>query len=301
MPRKDRIDLTGAIILASLSIIFAFNQISIRFINDGFQPIFGAALRSLLAAGCIWVWMRARGLSTAIQPGTVPMGLLLGAIYAAEFICIFLSLDLTTVARGTVILYTMPMLMALIAHFLIPGERMTQRKAAGLVLAFAGMAVAVVDPDRDAHGGNLLGDLLMLGGAFLWACLTLLSRRAGAAGMSPVMQVLWMQAVSMPLLLVASLGFGPFLRDPTLAEAGWLVFAAVIVVAGGFLIWFSMLSIYPASGVASFAFLTPVLGLLLAWLMLDEPLSPALLAGGALVLAGLILVNRPARAAPAAD
>lgn len=298
MPRKDRIDLTGAVVLASLSIIFAFNQISIKYINDGFQPIFGAALRSVLAAGCIWLWMRARGHSTAILPGTVRLGLLLGLVYAAEFVCIFLSLDHTTVTRGTVILYTMPMWMALIAHFVIPGERMTPRKAAGLALAFGGMALAVIDPERGAGGGSIAGDALMLGGALLWACLTLLSRTAGARGMSSEMQVLWMQAVSVPVLLVVSFAFGPFLRDPTVGEIGWLVFAAVVVVAGGFMIWFSMLAIYPASGVASFTFLTPVLGLVLAWAMLGEPLSLALIAGGALVLAGLVLVNRPGRQVP---
>jgi drug/metabolite transporter (DMT)-like permease len=63
-------------------------------------------------------------------------------------------------------------------------------------------------------------------------------------------------------------------------------------VAGGFIGWLWLLSVYPASTVASFSFLTPVLALFLGWMFLDESLTPALLAAAALVGAGIVLINR---------
>ena len=62
--------------------------------------------------------------------------------------------------------------------------------------------------------------------------------------------------------------------------------------------WLWLLTIYPAAGVASFSFLTPILGLSFGWLMLNEPIGPGILGAGALVATGILLINRrPADAA----
>jgi drug/metabolite transporter (DMT)-like permease len=68
----------------------------------------------------------------------------------------------------------------------------------------------------------------------------------------------------------------------------------VAVVSAGFLFWFWLLTIYPASSVASFAFLSPIFGVGLGWLLLGEPVGPGILVALVLVCAGLVLINRPA-------
>jgi drug/metabolite transporter (DMT)-like permease len=90
------------------------------------------------------------------------------------------------------------------------------------------------------------------------------------------------------------------LRDPDALAWGMLAYQAVIVVALGILLWFWLLSVYPASGVASFGFLTPVFGILFGWLLLDEAVGPAVFGAGALVALGIWLINRPARATASA-
>ena len=101
--------------------------------------------------------------------------------------------------------------------------------------------------------------------------------------------------VSAPILLVASLFFGPFLRDPTMLHVAGLGFQIVAVVTAGFLLWFWLLSIYPASGVASFSFLSPVFSVLLGWLLLGERISASIWAALLLVALGILLINRPRR------
>ena len=64
------------------------------------------------------------------------------------------------------------------------------------------------------------------------------------------------------------------------------------VVAVGFTVWFWLLSVYPASGMASYAFLTPLFGVLFGWLMFGEQLTVGLVIALALVGAGIWLVNR---------
>ena len=290
MPRKDKIDTAGALMLVGLAVLFGFNQVTIKVVNMGFNPVFAAGLRSVIAVVAILVWMRLRHVPVRVAAGTRGVGVVMGVIFAAEFLCIYLALDYTSVTRATVILYSMPVWFALAAHFFLPSERITPIKAAGLALAFAGMAVAMVDKGSAPAGASTwLGDVLALGGALGWAAVTFAARRAGAKGVGPEMQLFWMVAVSAPLLILAAPLFGDWLRVPGVLPVVGLV------LAGGFLLWFWLLGRYPAAGVASFSFLSPILGLFLGWAILDEPLSPMLIGAAGLVALGLVLINRPAQ------
>ena len=296
--RKDRMDVAGAVALIGLALLFACNQVSIKIVNGGFQPLVGAALRSAIAAVCVAAFMLAAGRSFRVAPGTGWLGLAVGAAFAAEFVCLYIALDLTTVTRATVFMYSMPVWLALAAHRFYPGERITPIKALGLATALGGVVVALADRGGGGAAAPLLGDVLALLGAMGWAAVAVLARAQGARGVSPEMQLLWMLVVSTPLLFAMAPLFGPFLRDPGLLEWGVLVAQSSVIVAAGFLAWFWLLGRYPSGAVASFAFLSPVFGILLGWGLLGEPVGPLLLVAGALVAAGLVLINWPRRGPP---
>ena len=295
MPPKSQMDAFGAISLTGFALLLAFNQVLIKLVNDGLQPVFFAGLRSVGGALVIFAWMKFRGLSLTIAPGTIPAGLLIGAVFAFEFVCLFWALDLTSVTRTSVIFYTMPMWLALAAHVLIPGERLTPMKSAGLLLAFAGVVVALTLRGEAAGETSLLGDVLALLGAMAWAGIALCARATKLREVRPEVQLLWQLAVSAPLLLLASLFFGPLLRDPQMIHWAGLGIQIVVIVSAGFLFWLWLLSIYPSASVAAFSFLTPVFGVTLGWLVLGEDVGPGILIALVLVCGGLVLVNRPAR------
>jgi len=297
MPRKSRIDAFGAVSLTGFAVLLAFNQVVIKVTNDGLQPIFFAGLRSLFGALCIYLWIRARGLSARIAPGTVPAGLLIGALFAVEFICLFLALDYTTVTRVSVIFYTMPIWLALAGHVLIEGERLTMMKSAGLALAFLGVSVAIVSRSGGDGEASLLGDLLALAAAMGWAGIALCARATKLKEVRPEMQLLWQLTVSAPILLALAPLYGPLLRDPQAIHWAGLAFQVVVVVSAGFLFWLWLLSIYPAASVAAFSFLSPIFGVALGWALLDEAVGWEIGVALVLVSAGLILVNRPPRTA----
>ena len=106
------------------------------------------------------------------------------------------------------------------------------------------------------------------------------------------MQLFWMVLVSGPVLLALSPLFGPLIRDLQPVHIAGLVFQSSVVVAGGFICWLWLLSIYPATSVASFSFLTPVFAILMGWLLFDETITPAILGAGLLVALGIVLINR---------
>jgi drug/metabolite transporter (DMT)-like permease len=292
MPRKDRIDALGAAALVGMALLFAINQVSIKLLNTGFQPVFLAGLRSCLALVCIYAWMRFRGHPLHFSARTAPAGLLMGLFFAAEFLFLFLALDLTTVVRTSILFYSMPVWMALMAHVGLPGERITAQKGVGLALAFAGTAWAILDRGGAAGKASLLGDLCALGGALGWAGTAYMARGSAMVRERPEMQLFWMVLVSGPVLLSLAPAFGPLIRDLQPLHFAGLFFQVVIVVTAGFIAWLWLLSIYPASGVASFSFLTPVFGLTLGWLLLDEPIGPGILGAAALVCVGIVLINR---------
>ena len=291
--KRDHLDTTGTVVLLSVTLLFAFNQIIVKFVNTGLQPVFFAGLRSAIAVFVVWGWLAFRRRPPRLTRRALGAGILLGLVFSAEFLCLFIALDLTTVGRTSVIFYSMPVWFAILAHFGL-GERITPVRAAGLALAFAGAAWAILS--RPASGeGSLAGDLFALGGAIGWAATAFIARRPTMRAEGPEMQLFWMVLVSAPVLLMVSPLFGPLIRDLQPIHLFWLVFQASVVVAGSFIAWLWLMSVYPSSTVASFSFLTPIFALTLGALIFGETVTWAILGAVALVAVGIVLINRPTR------
>jgi drug/metabolite transporter (DMT)-like permease len=216
----------------------------------------------------------------------------MGTVFAAEFLCLFMALDLTLVSRASVIFYSMPVWMGLLGHFFLPGERLNGIRALGLLLAFLGTAWAIFSRPEGAGAASLWGDLFALGGAWGWAGTAFLARKTSLREAGPEAQLFWMVAVSAPILLVVSPLFGPLIRDIQPEHWLWLLFQSSVVVAGGFVAWLWLLSVYPTTTVASFSFLTPLFAILLGYILYGEPLTLALAVAFLLVASGIILINR---------
>ncbi|MFN4191869.1 MAG: DMT family transporter [Tabrizicola sp.] len=293
--RKDRLDGFGISMLLGVQGVLAVNQVLIKVVNAGLQPVFFAGLRSLLAIGFVWAWLVWRGRPPRLRRASLGAGLLIGAVFAAEFLFLFLALDLTSVGRSALIMYSMPVWYSLLAHFGL-SERITKTKAAGLALAFAGCASAILSRP-DTGEASLAGDLCALGAAWGWALTAFIARRPVMRAEGPEMQLFWMVLVSAPILLLAALLFGPLIRDLQPVHILGLLFQSSVVVAGGFIAWLWLLSVYPGATVASFSFLTPVLAVGLGALVFGETVTGSILVAVILVAAGIVLINRPPRQA----
>lgn len=294
MTGKDRIDATGAAWLVGFALLFAVNQVAIRWTNQGLQPVFYAGVRSWVAMVPVALWMGWRGIPLRIAPGTVGAGLLIGLAFSAEFLFLFLALDLTTVVHTTILFYAMPVWLSLAGHFFLPGERITGFRAGGLALAFAGVSLAIVS--RGGGGSaSLAGDFCAVLGSMGWAATAFLARGSAMRRERPEVQLMWMLAVSGVMLVGLSPLFGPLIRDLVPLHLVALVVQAVVVVAGGYIGWLVVLSLYPPAPVASFSFLTPLFGVVLGWLVLGEPVGPGTFVALALVAAGIVLMNRGAK------
>ena len=294
MERKDHMDLFGATALIAFALHLAFNQVVIKVTNGGFGPVFQAGLRSLGAVVVLMIWMRLRGISFRVPRAAVFGGLASGVFFTLEFICLYSALDITTVSRASVIFYSMPVWLSLFAHFAFPGERLTGRRALGLVLAMAGVAIAL--SDRSGGSTSWAGDLLALGSALSWAMIVVCVRLTPLSEVPPAQQLMFQVMVSAVILLALAPFVGPLLREVAWIHVAGLLFQIVAVASLGFLAWLWLISIYPSSSVASFSFLSPVAWVLLGWLLLSERVAPSVWAALVLVASGIWLINRKPRA-----
>ncbi|MEM1235664.1 MAG: DMT family transporter [Pseudomonadota bacterium] len=292
---KDHLDTFGTVSLIAFALLLAFNQVVIAVGGDGWQPVFMAALRSLGAAVVLFAWLKFRRIDYGLERRMWGTAVLMGAIFGFEFLLLFTALDLTSVSRASVIFYAMPVWAALGSRVFL-GERFTAQKAAGLTVAFLGMAWAIWD--GQATGGSLAGDLCAMGASMGWASILLVIKGSNVKDLPAEVQLFWQVLISIPVLLVGALFFGPLVRELELIHWAALIFQIFAVASFGFLFWFWLIKIYPATSVASFSFLSPVFSVLLGAILLGEAVGVQLLGALLLVTLGLILINRRPRQVP---
>jgi drug/metabolite transporter (DMT)-like permease len=290
MQRRTRIDALGATLLLGFTLLMGVNQPMMKIVNEGLAPAFQAGLRSLCAFPLILGYALLAGRRLALGDGSLWPGIAAGLLFAVEFILLFEGIEHTSVARASVMVYSMPVWVALGAHFLIPGERLSRRRALGLALAVAGVATALLRNEAPLSPLAFLGDLMCLGAALLWAATVILIRTTALSRSGPEMQLLYQLGVSAVVMIAYAVIDGPVLRLPNVLT--WTIFSAqvVFVVAVGFLTWFWVLQVYPASDMAAFGFLSPVFGVVAGRVVLGEPVTPSVLVALALVGAGIFLV-----------
>lgn len=291
---RPAIDGFAAVMMLMLTFSWGLNQVAIKLSNVGYNPMFVVLLRSAIGGALVFLWCRWRGIALFERDGTLVPGILAGVLFGAEFALIFIGLEYTSVARATLMINTMPFFVLIGGHFLL-GERITLLKLIGLVLAFIG--VALIFSDRLSLPGPeaIIGDLLCLAAGFLWAATVLVIKGTRLSQASAEKTLLYQLAVSAlfvaPLMPLA----GPLLRDISWVATVAVAFQAVFVVAFTFVLWFWLMRNYPASGLSSFAFLTPAFSVILGGVLLGETLSVQIFAALALIAVGLYVVNRPAR------
>lgn len=291
MERKDKIDPIGAVALTLFAVLLAYSQVVIKQTNVGFQPVFLTALRSCGALVFLLFWMKFRSIKIARPSRALALsGLLAGLLFTIEFICLFVALDLTDVSRASIIFYTMPVFMAIAAHFLFDDEKLTKIRSFGLVLAMSGVIWVMLG--RTDNATSWVGDLVALGASLSWAGIALTVRLTPLAHEKSEIQLFWQLCVSSVLLMAISPLFGPLLRELAPIHFLGLAFQIFAIASFGFLFWLFLMKRYPASGVASFSFLSPAFSVLMGWAILDETIGPEIIGGLVLVASGLVFINR---------
>ncbi|MBP0590198.1 DMT family transporter [Paraburkholderia sp. LEh10] len=279
-----------------LCLIWGLQQAAMKAVAADVAPLLQVALRSGVAAVLVWVFgrliVRDRWLAgVARGPGS-----LVGVLFAAEFLFVAEGLRFTTASHMAVFVYTAPMFAAVGLQMVLPAERMTRAQWTGIAIAFVGIVITFVGPGATGRADPsasdwMLGDLLGICAGAAWG-LTTVAVRATRLSDAPATQTLFYQlawAFVVPLPFAVISGQSHFHGTP-LAWAS-LGFQAIVVCFGTYVAWFWLLRIYLASRLGVLSFMSPLFGVAMGALLLHERLDPTFIAGAALVLAGMLVVN----------
>lgn len=294
--RKQHLDTLAVTLLLVCCVFWGFQQILIKTTVAEVPPLWQASIRFAGAAVLLWLWCLARGVPLFGRDGTLGAGLLAGALFAGEFSFIYLGLRDTTASRLTVFLYTSPFVVAVLLPRFVPAEKLRPVQWAGLVIAFAAVAIAFSEGFSGASTPRQLrGDAMALAAGVLWGLTTLVIRASAMSRISAEKTLFYQVAVTALVAPLLSLALGEAWSLSYSAYA-WTSIALQTAIGAfaSYLTWMWLLRHYPATRMSSFTFLTPVFALVFGVALLKEPLTLQLVLALAGVAAGIVLVNRRA-------
>jgi len=255
------------------------------------------ALALLLLLG--WLFARS-GLGTlrALRPkqwAGLALGGALGVFgYAAFFL---MGLQHLPAGRAALVVTTNPVLTLLLAAWLFR-ERLSAWIGLGMALAVVGAVVVLTHgaPWTLFTGGAGVGEALLMGCVVCWSAYTLLGRRL-LGGIDALTTTAVTAGFGLLLLLAAARVFegGAALALPLQLGAEWwgaLLFMVVGSTVLAYAWYFEGVAALGAGAASAYISLVPVFGVAVATVWLGEPIDASLLVGGALVLAGMVVMNR---------
>jgi drug/metabolite transporter (DMT)-like permease len=320
--------LGGGVLLALVTVylVWGSTYLAIRFAIETLPPLTMAGLRFLVAGGLLYAWARLRGAPRPARahwaPSTAIGAFLLlggngGVVWAEQHVASGVTALLVAVE---------PVWIAVLAPLLLGHRRAGARVAAGLVAGVLGVGVLVLDPrGLDPTSVDPLGAAVVVAAALSWAVGSLVSLRfvlPESRALASGMQMLTGGA----LLAIAGGVAGEWSRLGAVAPSArsWAAFGYLVVF--GSIVAFSayayLLRAARPTVAATYAFVNPVVAVLLGWAAAGEPLTARVGVAAALILAAVALLvsdgrrkrdeapegasgaaeaRSPARSAPAAE
>lgn len=194
--------------------------------------------------------------------------------------------SLASILNGTV-----PLFVIVIAALFLRDEPITVNRVVGLLVGFVGVVILTSRGLGSIGQANLAGELALIGSAISYAAGNVYARR-NVQGLRPMIPAVFQVAFALVITTVLAFVFERPLdvrlnRDALVA----VIWLGVLGSAFAYLVYFRLLKRWGATRTSMVAYLLPVFGIVLGFLVLSEPIDGRLLVGTALVIGGVALVN----------
>jgi drug/metabolite transporter (DMT)-like permease len=281
-----------------MTTLWGMNFFAAKVVTAQLAPLPAAGLRSLIGAIaiCAYFFATYRGGRDTGSRKQILQFMGLGAIGVGLNQYFFMEgMSRTSVSHGALIIALTPALVLVLAA-IVGQERMTALKVAGLVIAMSGIAMLQTGGDK-SKGSSLLGDALVFGAASSFATYSVLTKRLAA---SADVRANGLTVVTYGFI-GSALAFAPALAwtvpQIPVALIGWQAWAGLLYMSLAssvicYIIYYRALESMPASRVSALSYLQPLVAIGTAIPLMGEPITKSLIAGGALILIGVVLAER---------
>lgn len=279
---------------AAVYVLWGSTYLAIRYGVRDLPPALMAGVRFLIAGAILLAWLlwKKAPLPTLSRLGPVALtGMLL--LFGGNYLVTYAELTVSS-GMAAVIVANLPFFMAGLEALRRDGERLSSLGVLGLLIGFAGMLILMWPKITAGGGGGLRefrGELALLGANLCWAAGSIYSKHH-VRGVATLTAVAFEMLIAGAALCAAGLLLGEaprFHLTPRAAAAvAWLIFAGSLA---GYSAYIWLLHHVPAARVSTYAYVNPIIAVLLGWLMLEETLDWRMAAGTAVILGGVAAVN----------
>jgi drug/metabolite transporter (DMT)-like permease len=283
-----------AAVLGILTFIWGTTWAAIAISLRGFPPFAGVALRFAIAGALLVVYARISGIPLAPVDRREKRLRILHAMltFCGSYGVVFWAEQWVPSSLASVLFATFPLMVAVMAHFVLPNERMTPAVAIGSVLGLAGIG-AIFAEDFELLGGSMVAvaSLVMLTSPLAGATVSVAVKRWGS-GMNPVSfnaVAMVYAAPVMALMAVIAERDRPLVLD--FGPLSALLYTAIAGTAITFPLYFWLLEHMEARQLALIGYGTPVVALFLGVSMMHEPITPRILIGSVMVVVGVAVAS----------
>lgn len=280
-----------------LAFFWGTNLVVSRYGLAQFNPVTFVALRLSLAALfhlLIYAVNRSRHFPTnrLLWRRTAVLGILGTALPMTGIIS---SLEYLSSGMTAVFVTTAPAVTVIMAHFFLPDEQLNRRRGFGIILALGGAVLLALSGETglaDSEAANPLGFILVMVGIVFGSAAAVYSRKYLREFDAFDVASLRMFFATVTVVLVTTFTIGFDLREVNAAGYGSLLYAAVFGAFGGLLLEFWIIQRFGATPAAITTYIIPIFATGGGALFLDERITPIMLAGMALIIAGIAIINR---------
>jgi drug/metabolite transporter (DMT)-like permease len=262
-------------------------------LND-LPPITFAGIRFVIASMILFAFIRMRGLSLPRNQSDWMFLAFTGVLsFTLNYGFVFWGEQYISSGLAALLQATLPAFGLVIAHFYLPGERMTWAKIGGVVLGVVGVGVVFSNQLSMAGGTALAGSVALVLSAFFAAYSNVLVKARGQKLNPAILAAGQMFFGMIPLLAIGLTVEGsPFRFHWTLVSAVAMLYLAVVGSVLAFLLYYWLVHNMDVTKSMLIALVTPVVAVILGMLVLREQLNWRTLAGGVMIMAGIGLIVR---------
>ena len=279
-------------VFLALGFMWGSSYLFIKLAVDSFGTFTLIALRLLIGAALLWVVLFVTRTPLPRQRRAYLHLLVMGVInIALPFTLITWAERSVDSALAAILNSSVPLMVIVLAPLFLPDEPIRLNGIVGLAIGFAGI-VLILSPGLAAAVGTVGGQLALLGSSLSYAAGNVYSRR-NVRGLPPMIPAVLQ--VTVALVIVAFLALAlerPWeTAHPDLVAWFSVIWLGIFGSGLAYLAYFRLLARWGATRTALVAYVLPVVGIVLGFLVRQEPIGASLIAGTGLVIAGVALVN----------